>query len=93
MTGSAFQRISFLVFFAFSICLFFSSPVPDCSAKTSTAYQLKQADNSRKSLYQSAKRMDFRHNWMNTISQYEKIYKKYPESNEAPWAMFRAAGM
>jgi N-acetylmuramoyl-L-alanine amidase len=37
--------------------------------------------------------MKYRHNWMNSIVLYEKIYKKYPKSKEAPWAMFRAAGM
>ena len=35
--------------------------------------------------------MKFRHNWMNCINRYETIYKKYPDSEQAPWAMYRTA--
>ena len=93
MTGFIFCRINSFVLFLISFCLISLSLAIDCSAGTSTARLLDQADSSRKSLYGSAKRMKYRHNWTNTIGQYEKIYKKYPKSEEAPWAMFRAAGM
>jgi N-acetylmuramoyl-L-alanine amidase len=93
MTGFIFCRINSFVLFLISFCLISLSLAIDCSAGTSTAKLLDQADSSRKSLYGSAKRMKYRHNWTNTIGQYEKIYKKYPKSEEAPWAMFRAAGM
>lgn len=93
MTGFAFRRINSWVLFFISLCLLFTSPVFECGASTSTSSLLNQADNSRKSMYKSTKRMNYRHNWMNSINRYENIYKKYPKSEEAPWAMFRAAGM
>ena len=93
MTVSVYRRNISLVLFSFFFILFLTSYAAECGAGSSTARLLDQADNSRKSLYNSKKRMDYRHNWMNTISQYEKIYIKYPKSDEAPWAMFRAAGM
>jgi N-acetylmuramoyl-L-alanine amidase len=93
MTGFLFRRINPLTLFLISFCLLFTSMAIECSAGSSTSELLDKADNSRKSLYRSTKRMKYRHNWMNTIGQYEKIYKKYPRSEEAPWAMFRAAGM
>jgi len=93
MTGFVFRRINSLLFFFIPLCLLFTSPALESGARTSTARLLDQADNSRKSLYKSTKRMKYRHNWMNSIGRYEKIYKKYSKSEEAPWAMFRAAGM
>ncbi len=93
MTGFVYRRIYSSALLLFSFCILFASPVPECDAGSLTARLLAQADSSRKSLYKSTKRMDYRHNWENSIGQYEKIYKKYPKSEEAPWAMFRAAGM
>ena len=93
MTGFLHDRINSLGFFLISFCLLITCPAIECIADTSTSTLLKQADNSRKSLYRSTEKMNFRHNWMNSIDRYEKIYKKYPKSAEAPWAMFRAAGM
>ena len=93
MTGFVYRRIYSFALFFISFCILFTSPVPECDAGTSTSGLLAKADSSRKSLYKSTKRMDFRHNWEKPIGLYEKIYNKYPKSEEAPWAMFRAAGM
>jgi N-acetylmuramoyl-L-alanine amidase len=54
---------------------------------------LKSADTCRESLYQSSKRMNFRHNWMDCINTYEKIYTGYPGTDQAAWALFHSAGM
>ena len=55
------------------------------------ALLLKEADQCRKSLYASAKKKKYRHNWSNCIRQYEKIYNRYPKSDEAPWALYHSA--
>ena len=93
MTGFVYHRIVRSVLFSVFFLILFSSLALECDARTSTARLLAKADKSRVSLYKSSKRMKYRHNWMKSINQYENIYKKYPKSAEAPWAMFRAAGM
>lgn len=93
MTGFIYSRINLLVLILMSICLLFTSSVVKSSSGTSASSLLGQADSSRKALYKSNDRMKYRHNWMNSIERYVRIYTKYPESEEAPWAMFRAAGM
>ena len=55
------------------------------------ALLLKEADQCRKSLYGSAKKKKYRHNWSNCIRQYEKIYNRYAKSDEAPWALYHSA--
>ncbi len=54
---------------------------------------LSKADQSRKALYGSSKKMKYSHNWLNCIKLYEKVYKRYPKSDQAVWAMYRSAGM
>jgi N-acetylmuramoyl-L-alanine amidase len=54
---------------------------------------LKQGDDCRKILYRSGKKMKYRHNWEECMSIYEKIYFQYPESEQAPWALYREARM
>ena len=57
------------------------------------ALLLEEADRCRKSLYGSAKKKKYRHNWSNCIRQYEKITSRYPKSDEAPWALYHSAGL
>jgi N-acetylmuramoyl-L-alanine amidase len=57
------------------------------------ALLLKEADQCRESLYGSAKKKKYRHNWSNCIRQYEKIYTHYPKSDEAPWALYHSASL
>ena len=52
---------------------------------------LKEADQSRKALYKSAKKKKYRHNWSRCIRRYEKIYTSYPKSDQAPWAIYHSA--
>ena len=70
--------------------------VPDGSevfAKVSKmpALILKDADQCRKSLYGSAKKKKYRHNWVRCIHKYEKLYTRYPKSKQAPWALYHSA--
>ena len=55
------------------------------------ALLMKKADQCRESLYASAKKKKYRHNWSNCIRQYEKIYNRYSKSDEAPWALYHSA--
>jgi len=61
--------------------------------KTSTepAILLKKADQSRKSLYRSAEKKRYRHNWLNCIGRYKRIYTRYPKSDQAAWALYHSA--
>ena len=52
---------------------------------------LKEADQCRKSLHGSAKKKKYRHNWLRCIRHYEKIYSRYPKSDQAPWALYHSA--
>ena len=83
-------------------CLFFSFitfgpiwPVAETQCKTSSSLStlLDEADQCRNSLYKSSSRMKYRHNWMNCIDRYKNLYEKYPESEQAVWAMYRSAVM
>ena len=64
-----------------------------CKAASKPETLIKKADQCRNSLYRSSKRMKYRHNWLNCIKQYENVYKKYPKSEQAVWAMYRSAEM
>jgi N-acetylmuramoyl-L-alanine amidase len=50
---------------------------------------LKRADDGRHALYRSPKKMKYRHNWMNCIRLYDKVYTRFPKSDEAPWALYK----
>jgi N-acetylmuramoyl-L-alanine amidase len=54
---------------------------------------LTKADESRNALYRSKNRMKYRDNWLNSIQKYESIYKQYPKSEQAAWALYRSAQM
>ncbi len=75
-----------------SLCMTLTTEV---GAKTSSNPEalLKQADDCRKALYRSKKKMGYRHNWERCMGVYEKIYSQYPKSEQAPWALYRKARM
>jgi N-acetylmuramoyl-L-alanine amidase len=54
---------------------------------------LAKADQSRKSLLNSATKMNLRQNWLKCLSKYQDIYEKYPKSDQAPWALYHSAGL
>jgi len=62
-----------------------------CASKVKT--MLDNADQCRKELYRSSKMMKYRHNWAKCINRYETIYKAYPSTEYAPWAMYHTARM
>ena len=71
----------------------FSAGGAEVSGKTSkgSATLLKEADQCRRSLYRSAKKKKYRHNWLACISRYEKVSARYPKSDQAAWALYHSA--
>jgi len=71
----------------------FSAGGAEVSGKTSTGPEslLKKADKCRMSLYRSAKKKKYRHNWLLCISRYKKITARYPKSDQAAWALYHSA--
>ncbi len=63
------------------------------SAATKTETLLTNANICRSSLYRSSSKMKYRHNWLNCIRRYKALYEDYPESEQAPWAMYYSARM
>jgi N-acetylmuramoyl-L-alanine amidase len=71
----------------------FSAGGTEVSGKTSTGPEalLKKADKCRMSLYRSAKKKKYRHNWLACISRYKKVTALYPKSDQAVWALYHSA--
>lgn len=80
--------VSLSLFFA----LFLASSVyaSRSSPKDSAQRLLKQAQDCSKGLYQSSKKRKYRHYWERCITRYERVYKGFPDTNEAAWAMYTA---
>jgi len=84
--------------FYFFILLFISLVAMQSHGATSAAdknapgaeQMLIKADQSRNSLLASAKNMNYRQNWLNCISRYEEIFKKYPKTDQAPRALYQS---
>ena len=68
---------------------------PEALSQTSSRAKilLKKADDCRKSLYRSDKKMRYRHYWSNCINLYRKVYGRYPKSDQAVWAIYQSAKM
>ena len=91
-----FRKLEY-IFFVFSLTLSvvqLTGPSHAAVKSSSGAVLLlSKADQSRKSLLASAVKMKYRENWLNCISKYRDIYEKYPESEQAPWALYHGAGL
>ncbi|MBW1729953.1 MAG: N-acetylmuramoyl-L-alanine amidase [Deltaproteobacteria bacterium] len=59
-------------------------------SQKNAALYLKKADRCRTLLLRSSKRKKYRHYWLNCIRRYERIASSYPDSKEAPIALYRA---
>lgn len=68
-----------------------STPEVLCEASGEPSALLDAADRCRKSLYRSAKKKKFRHNWLNCANRYKVIYTRFPKSDQAAWAIYHSA--
>jgi N-acetylmuramoyl-L-alanine amidase len=82
----------YLFLAATSLCLI-APPEALCRKSSRPAILLKNADACRRSLYRSAKKKKYRHNWLHCIGRYRTLYTRYPKSEQAPWALYHSATM
>ena len=82
----------YLFLIATSLCLI-ATPEALCKKKSRPEVLLKKADECRKSLYRSAKKSKYRHNWSHCIKLYRNLYTRYPKSEQAAWAIYHSATM
>jgi N-acetylmuramoyl-L-alanine amidase len=54
---------------------------------------LQKADVCAKAVYGSKDKVKYRHNWTACVEGYREVADRYPKSEEAPWALYRAATM
>ena len=83
-------QILLLIFLAAS---FLAGSEAVCKTPDKPAILLKKADKCRKALYRSHKKKKYRHNWLRCIGGYEKVYIRYPKSEQAPWAIYHSANL
>jgi N-acetylmuramoyl-L-alanine amidase len=69
--------------------------VPDgfCKTKAGPATLLTRADKCREALDKSSKKRKYRNNWLKCIGLYKKVYKVYPKSNQAAWALYHSGNL
>ena len=80
--------ISVLVTLFFALSLASSAYATRSSPKDSAQRLLKVAQDCSKGLYQSSKKRKYRHYWERCIKRYERVYKGFPDTDEAVWAMY-----
>ncbi len=54
---------------------------------------LQDADRCSDSLYRSKDKMKYRQNWTACLEAYRDVAARYPKTDQAPWALYRAAKM
>jgi N-acetylmuramoyl-L-alanine amidase len=83
------ELISLLIPLVFGLFLVSSSHAAPPAA-SSAAKLLHEAQEYSRKLYQSSSKKKYRHNWERCIKRYERIYKAFPNTDEAVIAMFTA---
>ncbi len=87
-----FRRYLLLCFFlSIFLVLFFATYNRAAIAESNSARILFQkAGACTKNLYRSKAKKKYRHNWERCIKRYERVYKTFPDTDEAVQAMFAA---
>ncbi len=85
------KKVYQTLLFIFLAASFLAGSKAICKASSRPANLLQKADSCRKTLYSSEKKKKYRHNWLGCIRQYERIYALYPDSDQAPWAVYHSA--
>jgi N-acetylmuramoyl-L-alanine amidase len=91
------RRLTFgryvLIFFLLSLFLVLLFLSPNQAANTSSnsaRILLQKARACTKELYGSKAKKKYRHNWERCLKRYERVYKAFPDTDEAVQAMFAA---
>ncbi|MBW1782687.1 MAG: N-acetylmuramoyl-L-alanine amidase [Deltaproteobacteria bacterium] len=84
------NRVCYIWMVLFLAVLFVEPPVAVCKKPGAAGELLTRADRCRKALYASSKKTKYRHNWLKCLGRYQKVYKAYPKSDPAVWALYRS---
>ena len=91
------ERVTFVKYMvrAYVLCLvvfllFVSLPQELYASSNSARVYLEKARACKKKLYGSAAQKKYRHNWERCIRSHEKVYKGFPNTDEAVYAMLGA---
>ena len=87
------NRIYLIWMLAIVAAFLFAAPEAFCKTKSGPATFLTRADQCRKALDKSSKKRKYRHNWLKCIGLYKKVYKVYPKSNQAVWALYHSGNL
>ena len=87
------KRILYITMLSLTALFFVETSVAFSRTRESPKVLLTRADQCRKALYGSSKKIKYRHNWLKCIRRYEKVYKAYPKSDQAVWALYRSASL
>jgi len=87
------KGINTIWIFLFLAGLLAAPSVAVCKTTGGPEAMLESAGQCRKALDASAKKRRYRHHWLKCIERYEKVYTAYPNSYQAPWALYRSAGL
>jgi len=85
------RKISHILVALLCVFLFFDGAEAALKPSKKAAARLEDAHKCRRALLHTAKKKKYRHNWLNCIHRYERIYSQYPGYDQAPWAMYFAA--
>ncbi|MCP4682221.1 MAG: AMIN domain-containing protein [Desulfobacterales bacterium] len=86
------KKFGYIILLVILISFIGASYAP-CKTSKRPALLLKKADQCRRTLYSSTKKIKYRHNWLNCIGRYKKVYKSYPKSDQAIWAIYKSANL
>jgi N-acetylmuramoyl-L-alanine amidase len=86
------MRIWMIIAFAFSM-LAVQAGTAVAESSASSKKLLQDADRCSESLYRSKDKMKSRQHWATCLEAYRDVAARYPKSDEAPWALYKAARM
>jgi N-acetylmuramoyl-L-alanine amidase len=86
------MRIWMIIAFAFSM-LAVQAGTAVAESSASSKKLLQGADRCSGSLYRSKDKMKYRQYWATCLEAYRDVAARYPKSDEAPWALYKAARM
>lgn len=85
------MKIGLILILFLSAIVFLAGPEVLAKTSKSASVLLKEADRCRKALHRSNKKKKYRHNWLNCTDRYEKVYSRYPKTDQAAWAIYQSA--
>jgi N-acetylmuramoyl-L-alanine amidase len=82
--------ISVSLCISFTLLLATSIHAAQSSSSEPAQRLFQQAQDCFKGLYESENKRKYRHYWERCIQSYERVYKVFPNTDEAVWALYKA---